>query len=65
MSKSKKFLSIGLLLGIVSVLGILWGISSAEASQTLKPKSSPSLYFDGSAYGLDANDVDGINLTLS
>ncbi len=25
---------------------------------------SPSLYFDGSVYGLDANDVDGIDLTL-
>lgn len=25
---------------------------------------STSLYFDGSVYGLDANDVDGIDLTL-
>lgn len=42
MSKLKKFLSIGLLLGIVSVLGILWGISSAEAGTIPRPKPSPT-----------------------
>jgi hypothetical protein len=42
MSKSKKFLGIGLLLGIVAVLGIIWGISSVEASTILKPKPSPT-----------------------
>jgi hypothetical protein len=42
MSKSKKFLSVWLLLGIVAVLGIAWGISSAEASPFSKPKPSPT-----------------------
>jgi hypothetical protein len=38
--------------------------SSASIGTVTAGTCSPPLYFDGSAWGLDATDADGINLAL-